>query len=200
MHDPFHRLEVHAEVQGAGADHPTQITGLDRRLDRLALRSIDGAVVECQGVLHLRAGKAQTLMPALRLVAGVGEQQGADGRIQPGNQFLVHPQSEVPSPREPIDLLRQQAADGRLPLERCRHDQGLGRFCAKGRPCRLLQVADRCADRPGAQAGPVAPEPAQAELALAPPFAAHELVPLVNHHRLQPLKEKWCLRVGQQDA
>ena len=200
LHDPLHRLEVHTEVQGARTDHPAQIPGLDRRLNRLALRAVDGAVVQRQGVLHLRAGEAQALVPALRLVAGVGEEQGADGRIQSGDQLLVHPQAEVTAPREAIDLFGQEAADRGLPLQLGRHDQGLGRHCTQGCPGRLLEVADRRADRPGAERGPQLPEPAQAELALAPPFAAHELVPLVDHHRLQPLKQLRGLRVGQQNA
>ena len=87
----LHGLEVHPQIQGAGADHPANRAGLHRRFDRLPLAAVDGAVVQSQGSLHLRAGESEALEPAFRLVAGVGEQQCADAWVHRRHQVLVHP-------------------------------------------------------------------------------------------------------------
>ena len=91
LHHLFHRLEINAQIQRAGANHPTDAAGLHGRFNRLPFAAVNGAVMQGQGVLHLRAGEAQALVPSLRLVAGVGEQQRADPWIEPRHQLLVHP-------------------------------------------------------------------------------------------------------------
>ncbi len=126
LHHRFHRLEIDPQIQGAGADHPADLTGLDRRLDRFAPAAIDGAVVQSQVVFHLRAGVAQALVPAFGLVAGVGEQQGRDPGLQLRHQVLVHAQSQVARPGKAVDALGQQAADGGAALQAGRDDRGGG--------------------------------------------------------------------------
>ena len=133
-------------------------------------------------MFHLRAGVAEALVPALGLVAGVGEQQGRDARLQGSHQILVAPQTEVAGPGKAIDRLGQQATDLRGPGNWCGDQAGFAAG-AKGAVGRLVEIADRGADRPGAQTGPLAAQPAQTQLSLAAPLAAHQLVPLIDHRR-----------------
>ena len=139
-------------------------------------------------------------MPTLGLVAGVGEQQGAHGRIEPRHQLLVHAQAQVAAPGEAVDRIGQQRADCRSPLDGGGDDARRVTAHANGRPGSLLQVADGGADRPGAKAGPQGPQPAEAELGLHAPLAAHQLVPLVKHHRLELTEQLRRLGIGQQHA
>ena len=46
LHHPLHRLEVHPQVEGAGAHHPAQRPRLHAGLDRLPFGAVDGAVME----------------------------------------------------------------------------------------------------------------------------------------------------------
>ena len=205
LHHPLHGLKIHTQIQGAGAHHPAQVTGFHPGLDRLALSPIDGAVVQGEEPLHLGAGEPQALVPALGLVAGVGEQQGAHRRIQAGHQLFVHAQSEMAAPGEAIDRVGQQAADRRGALDVGGDDAWFwaGRRRSTHAHCclrRLVEIADRGADRPGAQARPQLSQPAQAELGLHAALAAHQLVPLVDDHGLQRAEQLWCLGIGKQQA
>ena len=197
LHHLLHGLEINAEIQGAGAHHPANRAGLHRRFDRFPFTAVDGAVVEGQGVLHLRTGEAQALVPTLRLIAGVGEQQGADAGVQPCDQFFVHAQPQVPSPGEAINTVGKDAADLRGP-RRCPTDDHRLPFGAEGMAGRLFDVADRGADGPGLQLGPVLSQPAQAELGLAAALAAHELMPFIQHHGVQLVEQLLRLGVAEQ--
>ena len=46
----------------------------------------------------------------------------------------------------------------------------------------------------------MAPQPAEAELRLCAALAAHQLVPFIEHHRLQLAEQLGCFGVGQQHA
>ena len=199
LHHPLHGLEVNPQVEGACAYHPTQRSGLHPRLNRLALIAADGTVVQRQQLLHLRAGKAQTLMPAFRLVAGVREQQGGDGAIEASHEGFVLPQAQMARPGEAIDRLRQQAADGGGPWQ-IRSDQPWRCSCTHCHLGRLLQVAEGGTHRPGAQGGPLPPQPAQAQLGLHPTFAAQQLMPFIQDHPLQVLHEAVGCAARQQQA
>ena len=111
LHHPLHRLKVNAEIQGAGAHHPADVSSLHSRFDRFAFAAVDGAVVQRQGPIHLWAGETQALIPTLRLVAGVGEQQRADGGMHRPHQLFVHAQAQMACPGEAVDAAWQQAAD-----------------------------------------------------------------------------------------
>ena len=138
-------------------------------------------------MFHLRAGVAEALVPALGLVAGVGEQQGGDAGLQGRHQIFIAAQAEVAGPGKAVDRLGQQATDLRCPGNRC-GDQARFAGGTQGAAGGLFEIADRGADRPGAQARLLAAQPAQAELGLAAAFAAHQLVPLIQHHRLKASK------------
>ena len=184
LHHLLHRLEVDPEIQGAGAHHPADVSCFHSGFDRFSLIPINGAVVEGQGFLHFRAGEAQTLMPSLRLIAGVGEQQRADVRVQARHQLFVHPQPQMASPGKSINVVGKDALDLRRPSRSSSHDQGVS-VGAEGMAGRLLEVADRCADRPGLQSRAVVSQPAQAQLCLAAALAAHQLMPFIQNHRVE---------------
>jgi hypothetical protein len=138
------------------------------------------------------------LQPALRLVAGVGEQQGGDRWIQGRQQAFVHVQAEVASPRKAIDALGQQAAQLRDATNRARENQRIRCRHAHRRPCGFLRVADRGAHRPGAQLGPQSPQPAEAQLALYAALAADQLMPFIENHRLELGEKSGGGAVGKQ--
>ena len=209
LHHRLHRLEIDSQIQRAGADHPADLAGLHRRLDRLAPAALDRTVVQGQGPLHLRSGVAQALMPAFGLVAGVGEQQGGNLGLQLRHQLLVHAQAQMAGPREAVDALRQQAADGGAALQAGGDDRGgCGRGAAAAGPAadargclgRFGEIADRGADRPGAQFRPLPPQPAQGQLALAAALAAHQFMPFIEHNRFQAAEQAGSRRVGQQQT
>ena len=64
--------------------------------------------------------------------------------------------------------------------------------------CCLFQVADGGADGPGLQLGPLLTQPAEAKLRLAAALAAHQLVPFIQHHRVQTTEQLLRLRVAEQ--
>ena len=102
-------------------------------------------------------------------------------------------------PGKAVDRLGQQATDLRCPGNRCGDQVGFASG-TQGAAGRLFEIADRGADRPGAQAGPLAAQPAQAQLGLAAALAAHQLVPLIYHYCPKAGKQGRGLGVGQQQA
>ena len=111
-------------------------------------------MVQGQGVVHFGAGEAEALVPSLRLVPGVGEQQSADPGVQAGHQLFVHAQAEMSRPGEAVDAVGKNAVDLRDPNRGSTDDQ---RFAlrSEGMAAGLFKVADRGADRPGLKTGPV---------------------------------------------
>ena len=193
----FHRLEIDPQIQRTGADHPANRSGLHGRLDGFAFAAINGAVMKSQGVLHLRTCETQALMPSLRLVAGVGEQQSAGVRVQTSHQFLVHAQSEMAGPWKSINALGKDAADLSCPCRGSAHDQWLI-VVAQRMAGGLIEVADRGADGPGLQCWSLLPQPAQAELGLTAAFAAHQFMPFIQDHRVQTGEQLLRLGIAQQ--
>ncbi len=64
--------------------------------------------------------------------------------------------------------------------------------------CGLLEIADGGADGPGLKRGPLLPQPAQAQLTLAAAFAAHQLVPFIEHHGIELAEELLGFAVAKQ--
>ena len=164
-----------------------------------ALDTANNALIHWPHDEFLLYSKAQALIPALRLVAGVGEQQCADPRVHGSHKLLVHAQAQVAGPGEAVDAVWQQAADLGAAAGGAANDQRLTTH-AKGMGCRLLEIANGGADGPGLKRWSLLPQPAQTQFTLAAAFAAHQLMPFVEHHGIELAKELLGFAVAEQQG
>ena len=102
-------------------------------------------------------------------------------------------------PGKAVDRLGQQAADRGGALQGGADDV---RFAVRAHGCtgRLLEVADRGADRPGAQFRPQTPQPPEAEFGLAAALAAEQFMPFIDHHGPQPAEQPFGMGAAQQQG
>jgi len=63
-----------------------------------------------------------------------------------------------------------------------------------------IQIADRGADRPGLQCWIGHPQPTQGQFRLCAPFAADQLMPLIQDHRVELGKQPLGMATSQQHA
>ncbi len=203
LQHPVHRGEVHAEVERRGAHHAAQLALAEPVLHPLAGGPIHRAVVQRDDAGPVRTRGQQGLEPDLRGGAGVGEDQSGLALLDRPDHLRQKAQSDLSRPGKALHRLRDQ----RIHLERL-GDQTLedpsGPRCAilrhtKKRVTRGLEVAERGGEAEGAETGPEAAEPRQAELGLSPPLRRHQLVPLVDHNEREVLEERGGVVAGQQE-
>ena len=111
--------------------------------------------MKSQGVLHFRACETQALMPSLRLVAGVGEQQsaGAGSRRPTSSSYMRSPR--WPAQGNP-SMLSAGCCGSQLPVPGAPPTISGSPLLPEGMAGGLIEVADRGADGPGLQWGAVA--------------------------------------------
>ena len=189
LEHPVHRGEVHAEVEGRGADHAAEPALAEAVLHPLAGGSIHRAVVQRHNAGPVGPRGEQGLEPELRGGAGVGEDQRGLALLDRPDDLGQKPEADLPRPGKPLHRL----GDQRIHLERL-GDETLEDPAGRGAPVgvhpqqripRGVEVAQRGGEAQGAEPGPETAEPRQAELGLHPPLRRHQLVPLVHHHQLR---------------
>ena len=177
------RQEVHAQIEAAGGHHRLQRAGLQARLDPVAHRLVERAVMQRDQPGPRRFGVEDRLVPDLRLRARVGEhQRGAAGGDLAHHRF-EHLQAQVPAPGEAARRLRQQRVDDDRLVDPAVHQHA--RIVRQQRAHRLHAVAQRGAQAPDRRRGArQPPHPRQRQLHLHAALAADQFVPFVDHHQL----------------
>ena len=100
------RREVHAEVEGRGADDAAQLALAEAILDPFASPPVERAVVQGHDAGPVGPGGQQRLIPDLRCGPRVGEHERALPFLDGGHHLRQEPKPDLPGPREALHRLR----------------------------------------------------------------------------------------------
>ena len=196
LQHPFHRQEIHPEVQARGADHGFQSAFLERQFDPVAHLLRQRAMVQGEQAGPVRARLEQRLVPAFRLRAGVGEHQCGAAGLQRLDHLRQHAQSQMPGPGKALQAGRQQAVDAQI-LGQLALDQAPGGHQhLKG----MFKIAESGGQRPYQQRRMPQAQACEGQLQLHAALVAEQLVPLVDHHHAQVGEGLAGIGAGQQQG
>ena len=172
-----HRREVHAEVEGRGADDAAQLPVAQSVLDPFAGLAVERAVVQRHDPGPVGTRREQRLIPDLGRGAGVGEDERAlallDGARRPraaAEGRSARTRGSAPSSRGSAHRPRAPSAPGRGRSVRA---GAATRIEAEQRVAGDVEIAERRGKPERAKARPKAAEPRQRELGLHAALRGH---------------------------
>ena len=111
LQHPFHRQEIHTQIQAGGADHRFELTFLEGAFHPVTGFTGQRTVMQRDQPGPVRPGFKQGLIPDFRLRSSIGEHQAAGAGIQLRGDLRQHFQADMSGPWKAFDPGRQQRVD-----------------------------------------------------------------------------------------
>ena len=200
LQNPFHRSEVHAQIQTRRADDTPQPPLAERGFDPLADLSTERPMMQGDFTGELRTGFEQQLVPRLGLRSGIREDKRGPHRLQFPHDLPQQAGAQMTGPGEAVHGFGQQRIDDHFLRLVALDDEAAGDLWTQQHGEGFIEIADGGRQGPDAETRCPASQPGEGELRLYAALAAQLFVPFIHHDHVEMPKQILRVVPAQHDG